>query len=144
MNRTIGYYTGKLCRFVLANSLGTCTDLLVLWLLSHHVFNHYVGQYMVAPLMSFECAVFVNYLSSRHFVWLDRVREYDKHFFWRKYLVYNLSATGAFTVKMGFLLLFERIFGWHVVVCNLSALCISGSINFIMGEWVIFRQRPSQ
>jgi hypothetical protein len=27
------------------------------------------------------------------------------------------------------------------VVCNLAALCISGLINFSMGEWVIFRQK---
>lgn len=129
---------------MLANSIGTCTDLLVLWTLSHYVFDGYVGQYMLAPWLSFECAVFVNYLSSRHFVWRDRVNSNQKNHFWRKYLAYNLSATGAFTVKMGFLLLVEHIFGWHVVVCNIAALCISESINFTMGEWVIFKKRPSQ
>lgn len=44
-------------------------------------------------------------------------------------------------MKMGFLLLFEVIFGWDVVYCNLAALCISGIINFSMGEWVIFRKK---
>lgn len=144
MNRTIKYYVSKIYRFMLANSIGTCTDLLVLWTLSHYVFDGYVGQYMLAPWLSFECAVFVNYLSSRHFVWRDRMNSNQKNHFWRKYLAYNLSATGAFTVKMGFLLLVEHIFGWHVVVCNIAALCISGSINFTMGEWVIFKKRPSQ
>ena len=142
-NRSIGYYIGKIYRFMLANSIGTCTDLLMLWTLSHYVFDQYVGQYMLAPLLSFECAVFVNYLSSRHFVWRDRVSNSRKSHFWRKYLAYNISATGAFTIKMIFLLLFERIFEWQVVVCNIAALCISGSINFTMGEWVIFKKRPS-
>jgi putative flippase GtrA len=41
---------------------------------------------------------------------------------------------------MMFLLLLEHFFGWGVVICNLTALCISGTINFVMGEWVIFRR----
>ncbi len=61
--------------------------------------------------------------------------------FFRKYLLYNFSASAVFLVKMGFLLLFEVIFGWDVVYCNLAALCISGIINFSMGEWVIFRKK---
>ncbi len=47
----------------------------------------------------------------------------------------------TFLVKMGILLLIELLFGWNVVICNLAALCISGIINFSMGEWVIFRQK---
>ena len=58
-----------------------------------------------------------------------------------KYVFYNLSASGVFLIKMCFLLLFERLFGWNVVICNLAALCISGLINFSMGEWVIFRKK---
>lgn len=127
-------------RFVLTNSLGTVVDNLVLWALSHLVFTGYAGQYLVAPFVSFECAVFANFLCSWHFVWRDRVKLRTSGCFARKYLYYNLSATGTFLVKMMFLLLFEYIFGWHVVVCNLVALCISGSLNFIMGEWVVFRR----
>lgn len=58
-----------------------------------------------------------------------------------KYIFYNLSATGTFLLKMGFLLLLERLFNWGVVICNLAALCVSGAINFCMGEWIIFRRR---
>ena len=61
--------------------------------------------------------------------------------FFRKYFFYNISSSMAFLVKMGFLLLFELFFGWNVVICNLAALCISGMINFSMGEWVIFRKK---
>jgi putative flippase GtrA len=55
--------------------------------------------------------------------------------------VYNASATATFIVKLGILLLFEVVFGWHVVFCNLAALCISGLLNFSMGEWVVFRKK---
>ena len=32
-------------------------------------------------------------------------------------------------------------FGWNVVICNLVALCVSGLVNFALGEWVIFREK---
>lgn len=133
----------KIPRFLIANSFGTLIDTLVLWMLSRFVFHGYLGQYLASPLISFECAVFSNYLCSWHFIWRDRVKRYIKPRFWHRYIYYNLSATGTFLVKMGFLLLFERIFGWNVVVCNLAALCISGTLNFVMGECVIFRKRPT-
>ena len=127
------HYSRKVFRFILSNSLGTVVDTLVLWL-------GYTGQYLVSPLISFECAVLTNYLCAWYFIWGDRVRRYTHAAFARKYLLYNLSATGAFLLKMAFLLLLERLFGWNVVVCNLAALCISGIVNFAMGEWVIFRR----
>lgn len=135
------HYSNKVFRFILSNSLGTVVDTLVLWLCSHYLFFSYgyTGQYLVSPLISFECAVLTNYLCSWYFIWGDRVRRYPRAAFARKYLLYNLSATGAFLLKMAFLLLFERLFGWNVVVCNLAALCISGVMNFAMGEWVIFK-----
>jgi putative flippase GtrA len=44
---------------------------------------------------------------------------------------------------MTFLLLFEKLFGWHVVFCNLAALVISGIVNFVLAEFVVFKKRPS-
>lgn len=113
----------------------------MLWLLSHFVFKKYAGDYILAPVISFECAVFTNYCTAFFFVWGDRMRGRTPKLFFRKYILYNLSASSVFLIKMCFLLLFERLFGWNVVICNLAALCISGLINFSMGEWVIFKQR---
>ena len=42
---------------------------------------------------------------------------------------------------MGFLLIIERITRWDVVFCNLLALCVSGCVNFVMDEWVIFKKK---
>jgi putative flippase GtrA len=41
---------------------------------------------------------------------------------------------------MLFLLLFERIFGWDVVWCNLSALLISGLFNYFLTDVWVFRK----
>lgn len=124
----------------MAGWLGTLVDTAVLWILSRYVFQQYVGEYLIAPVISFECAVFTNYCTAFFFVWGDRRKSFTAGRFWRKYVFYNLSASGVFLIKMCFLLLFERLFGWGVVICNLAALCISGLINFSMGEWVIFRK----
>ncbi len=131
----------KAPKFIFSNALGTVVDTAVLWLFSEHVFESYFGEYVVSPVISFECAVFVNFLCSWFFIWKDRVVRGNGKSFLRKYLIYNFSASAVFLVKMGFLLLFEVIFGWDVVYCNLAALCISGIINFSMGEWVIFRKK---
>lgn len=138
MGRTIKILK-KFSRFVLAGSFGTVVDTTVLWGLSHYVFRRYAGDYLLAPLMSFECAVFTNYCTAYFFVWHERTRRRGQ--FFRKYVWYNLSATGTFLVKMCFLLVLEGLFKWNVVICNLVALCISGTINFCIGEWVIFRKK---
>lgn len=128
-------------KFVLVNALGTVVDTAVLWALSEHVFHSYVGTYMLSPLISFEFAVFSNFCCSFFFIWKDRVEMDGIRLFFKKYIFYNLSCSMTFLLKMGFLLMFELLFGWNVVICNLAALCISGIINFSMGEWVVFRKR---
>jgi putative flippase GtrA len=42
---------------------------------------------------------------------------------------------------MGFLLLFARLFEWDVVYCNLMALLISGIVNFLLAERIVFKKR---
>lgn len=130
----------KFPKFVLSGGLGTVVDTAVLWLLSHFIFRKYAGDYLIAPVISFECAVFTNYCTAFFFVWRDRVSQRTFRRFLGKYIYYNLSASGVFLIKMCFLLLLERLFGWSVVICNLAALCISGLINFSMNEWVIFKR----
>jgi putative flippase GtrA len=49
----------------------------------------------------------------------------------------------GFIVKMAFLLLFEKLYGWDVIFCNLAALLISGIVNFVLAEFVVFKKRPS-
>lgn len=56
---------GVLVRFVkqtLFSLLGTGTDTLVLWLFSHYILTGYAGQYIISPIISFECANIVNFI----------------------------------------------------------------------------------
>lgn len=132
----------KYLKFMLSRALGTGVDTLVLWLLAHFVFGGgYWATYIISPIISFEVAVMSNFLCSYYWIWRNRVTTRNSRSFWRHFLGFNISSLAGFVVKMLFLLLFERLFGWGVVVCNLVALCISGVLNFFLSESVVFRQR---
>ena len=118
---------------------GTLVDTLVLWILSDLVFTKgYWGEYLVSPAISFQCAVITNFLISYFYVWKDRKKTRNPFL---TFLYYDLSCTAVFLLRLGFLLLVERIFGWDVVICNLVAMCVTGIINFVMNNQVIFRKR---
>lgn len=128
-------------KFIVSRALGTGVDTLVLWLLAHYVFSGgYVATYIISPIISFECAVMSNFLCSYFWIWRERVTDRNRRSFGRHLLSFNLSAIAGFLVKMLFLLLFERVFGWGVVVCNLMGLSISGILNFFLSESVVFRK----
>lgn len=126
--------------------LGTGVDTLVLWLCSAYLFGGtYWGENIISPMISFEFAVFSNFLCSYYWIWSNRVVDKGGKSFFNHFIVFNIAALSGFGVKMLFLLLFEYIFGWDVVVCNLVALCISGVLNFFVEKLVVFRkqkQRP--
>ena len=131
----------RIPKFVAGNLLGTLVDTLVLWVFSHFVFRGYVGKVIISPLISFECAVFVNFLMAYYVTWKDRVSQLTSRSFFRHYGAYNASCTGSFLVKMGLLMLIQWLSKWDVVICNLLALCVSGCINFSMNEFVIFKKK---
>lgn len=119
--------------------VGTLVDTLVLWALSDLVFTKgYWGEYVVSPAISFQCAVITNFLISYFYVWKDREKTRNPFL---TFLYYDISCTAVFLLRLGFLLLVERIFGWDVVICNLVAMCVTGIINFVMNNRVIFRKR---
>lgn len=118
---------------------GTLVDTFVLWILSDLVFTKgYWGEYVVSPAISFQCAVITNFLISYFYVWKDRKKTRNPFL---TFLYYDLSCTAVFLLRLGFLLLVERIFGWDVVICNLVAMCVTGIVNFVMNNQVIFRKR---
>lgn len=125
--------------------IGTLVDTFVLWILSDHVFTDgFWGEYIVSPVISFQCAVAVNYVISYFFVWKDRTRDGPDASvgrFFRLYLKYNLTNSTVFLLRLGLLLLVERLTGWDVVVCNLTAMLFSGILNFIIDNLLIFRKR---
>ena len=63
-------------KFMGTGAVGSVVDTLILWLLSDFVFTKgYWGEYIISPLISFQCAVVVNYMISYFYVWNDRTRK---------------------------------------------------------------------
>lgn len=143
MNRKrIQYFAWRYIKFASSTLVGTAVDMLVLWVCAHYLLDgSYWREYILSPFISFECAVLANFLVAYYGVWRDRISERSKRSFGRHYLGYNLSCTSTFLVKMAMLLLFERIFGWDVLICNVAALCVSGLLNFFLNEKVVFRPK---
>ena len=90
----------RLPKFIGANAIGTLVDTAVLWLFSHFVFDSYIGEYIISPFISFECAVFSNFLFSFFFVWRDRRYRNQQKAFIHKYIIYNISSSVVFLLKM--------------------------------------------
>lgn len=129
----------RIPKYVLVSAAGTVVDTAVLWLVSHHIFHSFAGEYLLSPFISFECAVLFNFTCSFFLIWKDRMDIGNARTFMSRYLLYNLSCTMTFLLKMGLLLFFKFLFGWDVIICNLTALCVSGVVNFVMSDRVIFR-----
>ena len=127
--------------------VGSIVDTLVLWLLSDLIFTRgYWGEYIISPLISFQCAVAVNYMISYFYVWKDRTRkrpDASARRFFKLYGAYNLSNSAVFLFRLGILLLIERFTGWDVVICNLVAMCFSGIINFAINNRLIFKKKKT-
>ena len=134
----------RFLKFMGTGAIGSIVDTFVLWILSDHIFTTgYLREYIISPIISFQCAIAVNFTISYFYVWKDRTRERGrgsvKHFF-QLYLKYNLSGSSVFLMRLGILLLIERFTGWDVVICNLIAMCFSGIVNFTINNLLIFKK----
>ena len=117
--------------FTTSTLAGTVVDFIVLWVFSHFIFKGwYAGEYVISNFISFECAVLANFACAYFFVWKDRISERSTRSFLRHYLGYNLSSTGGYLIQ-------------QVLICKIPALAISGGLNFIMNEWIVFRKKKS-
>ena len=132
--------TKRLLKHTAVSLLGTATDTLVLWFFSSLVFKSYVGEYIISPIISFECATLVNFLSSSRIVWRDRMTGQNFKSYLKHFLKFNASYASVFFLKMLLLLGLERLTRWDVVWCNLIAVTICGFVNFFMNEKVIFKK----
>ena len=144
MNKLKELIVKRFPKFFAGNLLGTAIDTLVLWLFSHLVFHDYVGQVIVSPIISFECAVMANFVFSYYVTWKDRISQLSSRSFFRHYLGYNASCTGTFLLKMGILMLIQWLTKLDVVICNLLALCVSGVVNFLMDNFVVFKKKAEE
>lgn len=134
-------------KFLGTSIVGTIVDTLVLWFLSDLIFNRvYWTEYILSPIISFLCAVTVNFLISYFYVWKDRqvkTEQGKKRRFFKQYATYNLSSLGVFIFRLIILLAIERLTGWDVMICNLLAMGVSGVLNFIINNLIIFKKRKT-
>lgn len=132
-------------KFLGTSVIGTLVDTLVLWILSDHIFTTgYWKEYIISPIISFQCAVFANFLISYFYVWRDRTlvkSDFSSRRFIKLYITYNLSGSVVFILRLTMLLVIERITGWDVVICNLIAMCVSGILNFAISNLFIFTRK---
>lgn len=132
-------------KYITSRIVGTGVDTLVLWVMSHFVFSgNYFGTFILSPVISFEVAVMSNFLFSYYWIWHHRVSIRNKRSFWRHFVGFNISSLAGFLVKMLFLILFERWFGFGVIICNLLALLVSGGFNFLLFDLLVFRKKTAR
>jgi putative flippase GtrA len=131
-------------KFVASRFIGILVDTMILWGLSSYIFSSsYIGHYLVAPTISFEITVFAIFLLSHYRVWSKRKSIKNIKTFIAHFVIFNISCVSGFIVKMAFLLLFEKLFGWDAVCCNLTALLISGIVYFVHVEFIVHKKRPA-
>ena len=140
------YNKGMLIRygkFLLCNIPGTMVDLTVVWVFSEFVFNSMFGQYVLSPMISYECGILADFVLCYFFVWGDRIGQRTTRSFFRHCLGYNLSSIGAYLSKalviaiLGYLT--QR--GLGVVWCDHIDMTFSGTVNFLVNEHFIFRKK---
>lgn len=133
----------KFVMFASTSVAGTLVDLGVHWILAHRVFSSYFGQFLLAPAISFELAALTNFSIAYHWVWRERITHRSTRTFWMRFLIYSASSAGVFIVKLLVMQLLHWVFPTlDPVLCNLISLCFSGTLNFFMSEWVLFRKEP--
>lgn len=126
--------------FTMTRNIGTAADCAVLWVLVEYVFDGYFLENIVSPTISFEIATFINFLTSFYWVFYNRMSTQTQESFFRRFLKFNLSAVMGFGIKMILLLLCKTIFGWHIVICNVIALTLSGLFNYFIADLWVFKK----
>jgi putative flippase GtrA len=128
----------KFTKYTVRGILGGIVDSLVLLLLSEYAFSTYVMEYIIAPTISFEVSLSVTYTLCYFWIWNHRVHNTLRDFVHR-FPVYNLSAMFAFGIKLILLILFERLWHFRPVICNIMALSVSGFFSFFLSDKIVFR-----
>ena len=137
-------YKGLIYRFIkfaCTSLIGASVDFGLLWVLNRYLFDGYTLEYIVAPIISFEASVIVSFTACWFLIWNDRISNKTFTSFGKHLAAYNLSTIGVFVIKMVLLLILQRIFGWSAFICNIIARMISGLLNFVLGEKVIFKEK---
>ena len=139
-SRKLKLHLRRLVIFMLCSTSGTIVELVVVWLCSTFLFHNYVGQYVVSPIIAFECAVVVDFVFYSRILWRKR----SKGIGFRSYLVrllkFNLSALGVYLLRLALIQAMGLAWHLHVVWCEMISMCFSGTLNYIISENLIFKK----
>lgn len=127
-------------KFVIRGAAGAIVDTSVLWILTTLFFHSYFTKYILSPVISYELGIAVTYIICYFWIWNHRVNK-DKSDFLRLFLAYNFALLISLIVKIGLLTLIYEIFHFHIVICNVIALCFSGLFSFFASEKHIFKKK---
>ena len=124
-------------KFAIRGIVGAIVDTSVLWILTTLFFHSYFTEYILSPVISYEAGIAVTYIICYFWIWNHRVRN-DRSSFLRLFLAYNFALLISLVLKIGFLAVINELFHFHIVICNVIALCFSGSFSFFASEKYIF------
>ena len=144
-SRKLKLHLRRLLTFMLCSTSGTIVELIVVWFCSTFLFHNYVGQYVVSPVIAFECAVVVDFVFYSRILWRKRLKGIGFKSYLVRLLKFNLSATGVYLLRLA--LIQAMGLAWHlnVVWCEMISMCFSGTLNYIISENLIFTKRkPSK
>ena len=130
-------------KFTLKGTIGIVVNTTILWILTTYLFDSYFTTYILAPSISSEVSILFTYIICYFWIWNNRVHNNKRDFF-RRIPGYNATACISFGVKIALIITIERIFHFDVVICNLLAILVSGLINFLAGEKIIFKEIKQQ
>jgi putative flippase GtrA len=127
-------------KFIIRGIAGAIVDTFVLWILTTLFFHSYFTKYILSPIISYELGIAVTYIICYFWIWNHRVHN-DKSDFLKLFLGYNFALLISLIVKIGLLTVINEIFHFHIVICNVLALCFSGIVSFFASEKFIFKKR---
>ena len=130
----------RFIKFAGSSLVGGTVDMLLVWLLSGYVFNGYLGDVIISPIISFECSVIVGFTFCWYFVWNDRISNKSGRSFLKHQMVYNASNIGVFGIRMLLVVLIERIFSGNLVIINLISRLLAGLVNYMIADKLIFKK----
>ena len=130
-------------KYACATSLGAVVEMAIRWLLAHVIVKNtsFSGKDSLSILIASEIAILVNFTTAYFFVWRDRITKRSPRSYFRHYLAFALTANILMVLKVALALFFKDLFRWAVVICDFVALIISGTVNFVLNEMVIFKDR---
>lgn len=130
----------RFIKFALSSLGGGTVDMVLVWLLTSYVFDGYLGDVIITPIVSFESSVIVGFTFCWCFVWNDRVSRKGSRSFLKHLAAYNASNIGIFGLRMMLVVLIESIFSCNLVIINLISRILAGLLNFVISDKVIFRK----